>query len=67
MESDMETACERICEIMDTLRERDQIAVVKRLVMISAMKAEDLEDFLWALTYTVTDDIKAHLSSKPGS
>jgi hypothetical protein len=60
----METASERICAILDTLSEPDQIAVVTRLVTITALRAEDTEDYLWALTYTVTDDIKAHLSSK---
>jgi hypothetical protein len=59
----METACERITEIMDTLSGRDQFAVVKRLVTITALKAEDTEDYLLWLPDIVMDDIAAHLSS----
>ena len=61
---DMETACDRICAIMDTLSEPDQFAVVTRLVTITAMKAEDTEDYLQWLPDIVMDDIKAHLGAK---
>jgi hypothetical protein len=61
---DMETACERICAIIDTLSEPDQFAVVHRLVTIAAMKAEDTEDYLLWLPDIVMEDIKAHLRAK---
>ena len=60
----MELACDKICEIMDTLSEPDQFAVVTRLVTITALKAEDTEDYLMWLPDIVMDDIKAHLRKK---
>jgi hypothetical protein len=61
---DMETACDRICKIIDTLSEPDRIAVVHRLVMITAMRAEDTEDYLLFLPDFIMEDIKTHLRSK---
>ena len=56
-----ETACDQICKIIDTLSEPDRLAVVHRLVMITAMRAEDTEDYLLFLPDFIMDDIKEHL------
>ena len=43
----MEAAASQICRILDTLRRRDQYDLVKRLVMITAMKSESTpEEYL---------------------
>ena len=58
----MEQAAEQVCRIFDTLRRRDQYDLVKRLVMITAMKSESTpEEYLEALADVVIDDIAAHL------
>jgi hypothetical protein len=62
--SPMEAACDQICGILDTLCHGDQGAVVTRLVMITAMKAEDTEDYLLFLPDIVMDEIKAHLAKQ---
>ena len=49
---------------MDTLSREDQFATVQRLVTITAMKAEDTEDYLLFLPDLVMDDIRAHLASR---
>jgi hypothetical protein len=61
----MEDACERICNILDTVSEPDQFAIVKRLVMITALKSAGTpEEYLEALADVVADDIEAHLRAK---
>jgi hypothetical protein len=62
--TDMETAAERICDILDTLSRPDQFAVVQRLVTITALRSEDAEDYLLFLPDAVAEDIKVHLQSK---
>ena len=60
----MEAAASQICRIFDTLRRRDQYDLVKRLVMITAMKSEsEPEEYLEALAEVVIDDIAAHLAA----
>lgn len=60
----MEAACERICGILDRLHQRDQFAVVHRLVTITALKAEDTEAYLELMPEGVWGDIVAHLRAK---
>jgi hypothetical protein len=56
----MEAAASQVCRILDSLRRRDQYDLVKRLVMITAMKSEsEPEEYLEALADVVMDDIAA--------
>jgi hypothetical protein len=59
----MENAAERICLILDTLSPADAGALIIRLVMITAMKAEDTEDYITWLPEIITDAIREHLTS----
>ncbi len=62
----MEAAAERVARIFDTLRRRDQYDLVKRMVMITAMKSESTpEEYLEARADVVMDDIAAHLRANP--
>jgi hypothetical protein len=62
----MEAAASQVTRIFDTLTPADQGALFIRLAMITALKAEDTEDYLMFLPDIVRDAIRAHLAGQPG-